>query len=208
MAIVQPVAKESLGPEGKIVHVWLRKTFGKVESFVMTFAHAPRMFWWAGVSHLMEVKGLSIGKRTSDLMSFVVAKENACPYCVPGAELMLRLRGFSEREVATLRDRVECPGADKKTALLLRMAHRSARDSHRFGEADRRALLDAGLSAAQLVEAAYLCGSNGFGNRYCTGFQFMPETPIRMGLHPVFGWIVRPFFRVMLREMFREPKPA
>jgi uncharacterized peroxidase-related enzyme len=111
----------------------------------------------------------SVGER--ELMAAVVSKANACEYCVRAhAAVSTRALGSGEQVSAALENVDSAPLSEPLRATL-RLLRKLARERS-VGADDMRAVLAAGASRAQVVDALAVGFAFGVTNRLADAFGF------------------------------------
>lgn len=208
MSFVPPVEPAQAGPLQKKLLALVARLQGFASNIDLLAARVPRVLWILGIGGEAVERGGRLAKREQAMIQYVVARENACPYCVPAMGVMLRGLGLTDAEIAHLREQVENPFKDERTNLLLDLAHRSVRDSHRYTQADRDRLRTAGLGEAQAVEAIFAACKAAATNRFATALQTDLDAPLKLATRPILGRVMMPLMRLMMRKAFREPPAA
>jgi alkylhydroperoxidase family enzyme len=126
---------------------------------------------------------------------YVTSYENACRYCYGSQEAVLRVIGYSDKEIARLRERSELAELDPKHRLVLELARKLARSSPRPARAEREAMAAAGWGAEVTAELAFKVAAHCFTNRVSTSLAIPPDAELE-GLRDRWYYpFVRPFMR-------------
>ena len=110
-----------------------------------------------------------------DLVRLVVSQENSCRFCFAIANYLLRVQGMSEARVAELQAQLALGSVEPRTAAVVAFARRMARSQPLIAATDRRALREAGFSAEEAMEIAFVVAFLSFANRVNT----IPAIPPR-----------------------------
>jgi len=100
--------------------------------------------------------------KTRERIALAVAQVNGCDYCLSAhTYLGLNLAKLSPEEVALNR---RGTSGDAKAKAIVMFATKVAKDRGHVGEADIKAVRDAGITDAQIVEIVALIAENTFTN--------------------------------------------
>jgi len=111
----------------------------------------------------------TVGER--ELMAAMVARWNSCDFCV-GAHRAIAVRGVDPRVVAAcLTDYRTAPVSERLRATLA-FLETMTREPDALGAAHARAALDAGVSRAQLADAAAVAAVFNVITRYADALDF------------------------------------
>ena len=134
-----------------------------------------------------------LGRRLTDIVTFVAAQENACRYCYGTTRMQLLLAGYDERFIERLEREVSLGGLDPLEQRVADFSRALSRSSPRPSAHEARALFDLGLSIEQLRELLVYTGLNSLFNRLTTLTAVPLETSLEAaGKHPLVR-LFRPF---------------
>jgi uncharacterized peroxidase-related enzyme len=116
----------------------------------------------------------TVGER--ELIAAMVAKFNSCPFCV-GAHSAVAIHGLGTELVdAVLSDYRSAPTSAELRAALI-FIEKMTRDPEKLSTEDARSALDAGVSKAQLVDAASIATVFNIVTRYANALDFVIPGP-------------------------------
>lgn len=126
-----------------------------------------------------------------DLIGFVVSQDNACRYCYGATRTVLRILGYGDEAIDRLERDLELADLSAAEQAALRFARKMSQANPLPGTADLRALTDAGFTAPEIAEIAFVAAFAGYGNRVATMFALPPDRLERMFRNP-FVRLLRP----------------
>ncbi len=138
----------------------VRKQLGVVPNMFRLIAQSPAVLQGFIGNNGALAKTLDV--KTRERIALAVAQVNRCDYCLSAhTYLGLNLAKLSAEEVAL--NRAGASG-DAKADVAVNFAAKIARDRGRVGDADVRAVRDAGFSDAEIVEIVAVTAENIFTN--------------------------------------------
>jgi len=133
----------------------------------------------------------------ADAVALVVSQENSCRFCFAVTHYLLRVQGLSEERIAALQAQLARGAAEPRTAAAVTFARRMSRSQPLVGPADRQRLREAGFSALELRELAYVVAFLSFANRITTipaippyGMEQLPDRWFFRLLRPLMARVV------------------
>jgi alkylhydroperoxidase family enzyme len=167
-----------------------------------------RLSPWLGAAALSLAEPEKVAYAPLKLMGlafFVTSQENACRYCYGEARAVMKIWGYSERQIQDLEH--EASLADGQTQRVAEFARKLAKSNPSPAREDREALVRQGLSPEAVSEIAARVIKTCFSNRLST-FLALPPNRAMENLPDsfagkVFGYFVR---RRMLPR--RAPPPG
>ena len=151
--------------------------------------------------------------RLMDVTYLVASQENACRYCYGTARAIMKISGYSERQIQDLEH--EASLADGMTRQVVEFARKLARSNPSPARKDRDALLQAGLSKEGVSEIAANVVKACFANRLATFLALAPDAALERlperWYGRVFGFLLRIKFqprRAPPPEHFRNEGPC
>lgn len=150
------------------VEALARRTYGMVPASLRYLVHCP---WVARADlQLSPENGLlaHLDTALADLVSMVVSQENSCRFCFAVSHLLLRVQGHSDARIAELQAQLAQGTVEPRTAAAVAFARRMSRSQPLVGPADRQKLRQAGFSAEEIREIAYVVAFLSFANRLNT----------------------------------------
>jgi alkylhydroperoxidase family enzyme len=136
---------------------------------------------------------------------FVASQENACRYCYGEARAVMKIVGFTEKQIEDLEH--EASLADGLTRQVVEFARKLARSNPSPVRRDQEALLAAGLSEEASCEIAANVVKACFANRMATFLALPPNEAVERLPSGLKGRLRR----LLLRRKFhgrQEPPPA
>jgi len=141
---------ESAPPASRPSLQRLQQEIGFVPNLAATMADSPALL--DGFTSVRNILGSSAFTRLErETISLAVSVANDCSYCIAAHSVFARMAGGSEPDIAALRDGA-APDDARLAALAAYTRHLVANRGHASDEA-KHALLDAGFTRAQLLEA-------------------------------------------------------
>jgi AhpD family alkylhydroperoxidase len=130
-----------------------------------------------------------------DLIQLVVSQENTCRYCYAAVRASLRIQGMSEARIRSVEGNLARADLTPREAAAIAFARAQSRSGPPAAAGARQALLDAGVSASEMKEIAFVAAMTDFMNRASTipaispyAFERAPDTLRVRLLRP---WIAR-----------------
>ncbi len=135
---------------------------GSVPNIFKTFAIAPAVleFYQAGSAALGKS---SLSAALREQIALTVAGANACDYCASAHTVIGRKSGVPEDELPAA---LQARSKDKKTQAALTFAKKLVDSKGHPGDADVKALRDAGFTDAQILEITAVVAFNIFTNYF------------------------------------------
>lgn len=137
----------------------LQKALGFVPNLYATFAHSDTAL--ATYLALQNAKS-SLTPREREVINLVVSQVNRCKYCLAAHTVLGKMNGFSEIQILAIR-RAEID-FDPKLDALARFVRSVALERGHGSTAARDALLAAGYTPANLVDALVVIGDKIISN--------------------------------------------
>lgn len=150
---------------------------------------------------------LRLDFKTADLVGLVVSQENSCRYCYAATRMMMRMLGMNEERMQALEQRLAQSDLDPRDAAAVKFARRMSRANPLATGADREALRQAGFSAEEIRELAYVVACLAFMNRATTIPALSPE-PWERAPDQWFYRLLRPLIARMIKRWRRRGAPA
>lgn len=174
-----------------------RRAFGATPAHLPYLVHCP---WAARAAvHLYPDQGLlvELDFGLADLISMVVSQDNSCRYCFAVSHLLLRVQGLSNARIAELQAQLAHGTGDARTAAAVAFARRLSRSHPLIRAEDHRPLREAGFTAGEVREMAYVVAYVSWINRVSTILAVSPHGLERLPDRWFFG-LLRPLVaRVM-----------
>ena len=142
--------------------------------------------------------------RLMDVTYLVASQENACRYCYGTARAIMKVSGYSERQIQDLEH--EASLADGLTRQVVGFARKLARSNPSPARKDREALLQAGLSKEAVSELAANVVKACFANRMATFLALAPDEALERLPESWHGRIIGFFVRIRSQPR-RAPPP-
>lgn len=162
----------------------INRHLGFSMSIIPYLAPVPWVAWsFAGRVHPI----IHISGRLSDLIELVVSMENSCRHCYGAVRSILRITGYSEKQISRLEEDLYHSETSEKERMMLTFARKCARADPRPGGADLEALEAAGYSRPAIAEAVYIATSTCYANLVATIIGIPPDDVERMEQH----WVSR-----------------
>jgi AhpD family alkylhydroperoxidase len=197
-----------LAPErGREAEAYLKREAGSAPAWSRYFWSCP---WFTkAMIRLAYDNGLLVRLdfETADLVALVVSQENSCRYCYAAARAMMRLLGMSEERMQVLEQRLALPDLDPRGAAAVKFARRMSRANPLATAADRESLRQAGFSAEEIRELAYVVASTAFMNRVSTIPALSPQSWERAP-DQWFYRLLRPMVARSIKRWRRRGQPA
>ena len=138
---------------GKAAEIFggIKKAMGKVPNAYLTIGgHSPESLQQALAHNAMLHKG-SLNAKELETINLAVSEATGCDYCLAAHSMMAKKAGFSSEQIRDLR-RAEYAEDDHLDALA-KFSQTLVTTTGTLPEADVVALLDAGFSDRQVIEA-------------------------------------------------------
>jgi alkylhydroperoxidase family enzyme len=148
---------------------------------------------WATMSFSEPVK---FSYATATLMGvayFVTSQENACRHCYGTARAVMKIWGYSEKQVRDLEQ--EASLADGTTRRVVEFSRKLAKSNPSPAKRDSDALVAGGLSREAVCEIAACVGEACFANRIATFVALPPNLAVEKLPASFLGRILSPFYR-------------
>ncbi|HSF07171.1 MAG TPA: carboxymuconolactone decarboxylase family protein [Methylomirabilota bacterium] len=130
-----------------------------------------------------------------DLIQLVVSQENTCRYCYAAVRASLRIQGMSEARIRSVEGNLARADLTPREAAAIAFARAQSRAGPPAAAGARQVLLDAGVSAPEVKEIAFVAASTDFMNRASTLPAIPPyvfeRAPDRLGVRLLRPWIAR-----------------
>jgi uncharacterized peroxidase-related enzyme len=153
-------ARDDVPAASKPILDAVQKQLGVVPNMFRLMAQSPAVLLGFTSNNGALAKTLDV--RTRERIALAVAQANACDYCLSAhTYLGLNLAKISPEEVALNRAGVS---SDAKAGTAVGFAVKIVRDRASVGDADIRALRDAGFSDGEIVEIVAVVAENIFTN--------------------------------------------
>ena len=197
-----------LTPErDRAAEAYLKREAGSAPALTRYFLSCP----WASKAmvRLAYENGLLVRLdfETADLVALVVSQENSCRYCYAATRMMMRLLGMSEERMQALEQRLALPDLDPRGAAAVKFARRMSRANPLATVADREVLRQAGFSAEEIRELAYVVACLAFMNRATTIPALSPQAWERAP-DQWFYRLLQPLIARMIKRWRRRGQPA
>jgi AhpD family alkylhydroperoxidase len=141
-----------------------------------------------------------------DLISLVVSQDNSCRYCYGVQRAVLRIYGFSDREIDALLREFHVAKVSPSDRAALEFARRLTRANPRPGRREFDEVVRAGMRREAVLEVAAVAASSNFANRLSTFLALPPESLERLPATPMFR-LVRPLIAWRMRHRRALPTP-
>jgi alkylhydroperoxidase family enzyme len=135
----------------------------------------------------------------------VACQENSCRYCYGMARTLMKIWGYSERQIQDLEH--EANLADGSTRGVVEFARKLAHANPTPAKRDREELMEQGLSSEQVAEIAGYVVKACFANRMATFLAVPPNAAFESIPNTLFGKL----FAFILRKKFapkKSPPPS
>ena len=152
METLQPIAPSRATGEAKALFDDILKRLPRVPNLLATLAHSPRVLG----SYLAFTDSFNsrLPERLRDLMSITVAQVMGGDYILSFAHVLAKKEGISDEQASAAR---RGESSDAKTAALLQLAAKAARQHGSLSEGDLVAFHEAGYTEIELVDVlAYI----------------------------------------------------
>ncbi len=158
------------------IEAFARKRIGMVPPYLPYLVHSP---WVARAELIMNFgQGLLIhlGDDEAELAAMAASLDNACRYCYATFRFLMRLQGISETQLRERESRLrEAAGSSPRESAMLQFVNRMSRSDPLVGSDDKQQLLDAGFTAAEIRELAFVVAYTLMANRTSTIPALSPE---------------------------------
>jgi alkylhydroperoxidase family enzyme len=124
---------------------------------------------------------------------FVASQENACRYCYGEARALMKIWGYSEKQIQDLEHEANLAGG--LTRNVVEFARKLAKSNPSPARKDSEALLQEGLSQEAVSEIAACVVKACFANRLATFFAMPPNETLEKLSNRPFGRILGVFYR-------------
>ena len=137
-----------------------------------------------------------------DLIQLVVSQENSCRYCYAAVRAMLRIQGMSEERIRAIEGNLVRTDLKPSEAASLAFAWALSRSTLATASAAKQALLDTGVSVAEMKEIAFVAAIINFTNRAATT-PAIPPYQFESAPEQLYVRLLRPFIARLLRRKRR-----
>lgn len=197
---VRPVPPSEAGAELKPLYDVLRAKYMAVPSSIQAMGSQPHLIASLMKQMRLMEKGVALPARMKDLVNYASAQEFSCSYCIGSAMMILRINGYSEREITSLKSRSEAMEFDANTRRLLSFGRLLARNPDRISTADVAEMRAAGFSDEEIISAAALVASSGFSTRMNGVLGVEADAMIRTVNSPIGRRLLIPIMRLLMRR--------
>lgn len=170
-SVVKPLSDSEASSEAKILLGRIKASEGMVTNPMRVLAHHPHLL----ESSLKEEKAITftsiLPERTKNLVSYAVAQEHSCTYCMGAMTMMLRLGGFTERAIGALTREMEAAEFDERTRAILGFARHLSRSPETIGRADVAKVREAGYKDDEIIAVVALAAHMGTSTRFNTSLD-------------------------------------
>jgi AhpD family alkylhydroperoxidase len=146
MALLQPIEPNEATGAAKVLLDGLLQRLPRVPNMLALLAHLPTVL--GTYLNFTDAFNSQLPERLRDLISITVAQITGCDYLLSFAHVLSKREGLSDEEMNAAR---RGESSDGKTAAVLRLAAKAAREHGRVSEGDLAAVLEAGYTDAELV---------------------------------------------------------
>ena len=162
MPRIQPIDHATAKSPAKEYLDGIKAKLGGTPNIFRTFAHSPAVGeFYANGSAALGKSTLSAGLR--EQLALTVAGANSCDYCASAHTAIGKKLGVAESE---LPQNLAGKSADKKTQAALTFAKKVVDTKGRLGDADVKAVKDAGYTDAEVLEMIAVIAFNIFTNYF------------------------------------------
>jgi alkylhydroperoxidase family enzyme len=191
--------------------VWEKESSKRMGFTTSTAKYLTPVRWLLQADELAHARVTpSVPLELGALISMVVAMDNSCRYCYGAFRSMLKILGYSEREMRKLEESLAVGQLPTRERATLEFARKVSRSAPRPSDSLRE-MMTAGYSAIEIAEIAYLAGNSVCGNRLAT-LLALPPDPLEDVEANWFNKLKRPFsrkdFRAMLSPVWSIPHSA
>jgi alkylhydroperoxidase family enzyme len=152
MATLLPIQPNEATGQAKALFDNILTRLPRVPNLLATLAHSPTVL--GSYLAFTESFNSQLPERLRDLMSITVAQVMGGDYILSFAHVLAKKEGISDEQISAAR---RAESSDVKTAALLRLAAKAAREHGRVSEDDLEAFLEAGYTKVELVDVlAYI----------------------------------------------------
>jgi AhpD family alkylhydroperoxidase len=109
-----------------------------------------------------------------DIIELVVSQENSCRFCYAAVRMLLWAQGMSEARIQHIEQTLSQADLAPKTTAAIAFGRRQSREGPQGAQEARQILRDAGFSAEEMKEVAFVVGVTDFLNRLNT----IPAIPV------------------------------
>lgn len=160
MSTIPPISPENAHGQAKTLLNAVAASFGGVPNLFRVAAQSP-----AALDGLLKMYGAvgtgALSAKTRESIALAVAEANGCDYCLSAHSIISRKAGLSDGDVEAAR---HGRSDDAKTARLLAFALELVRRRGMVSRPEVEALLNNGVSAAELIEVVANVALNTFTN--------------------------------------------
>jgi AhpD family alkylhydroperoxidase len=143
----------------------------------------------------------------NDLIQLVVSQENSCRFCYAACRALLRIQGMSETRIQRVESNLARADLTPREHAAIAFARAQSRSGPSAAAKARQALLDTGVSEAEMKEVAFVAAMMDFMNRVST-IPAMPTHGIEMLADKPHVRLFRPLIARMLRSRRRHGQAA
>lgn len=189
------------------IEAWLKREVGAVPGWTRYFWSSR---WFAKSMITLQYDQRLMAALDSNLawrVALVISQENSCRYCYAMVRIMLRLFGLNESSMQELERQIaESRDLSPKLQAALHFARMVNRGNPLNGPAERAALKQAGFTANEIRELAFLVVSMGVTNRLATAVALTPQFLEAISSHWVVG-LIQPIASRMLKRLRKPALP-
>ena len=138
-----------------------------------------------------------------DLIQLVVSQENSCRYCYAAVRAMLRIQGMSEERIRAIEGNLARTDLKPSEVASLAFARALSRSTPAAASSAKQALLDTGVSVAEMKEVAYVAAAINFSNRAATT-PAIPPYQFERAPEQLYVRLLRPLIARILRRRRRQ----
>jgi uncharacterized peroxidase-related enzyme len=160
--------RDDVTPDNQAIFDNLKKTLGFVPNLYATFAYSPTAL---GTFLALQNAKSSLKPKEREVINLVVSQVNDCEYCLAAHTALGKMLGLTDAQILEIRR--GRASFDPKLDGLVRFVHEAAEKRGHVSAATTDALLAAGWSQANLVDAIMVVGANSISN-YLHGTTKIP----------------------------------
>ncbi len=124
----------------------------------------------------------ALPRATKELIAVVVSKANACRYCVTAHSIFLKALGYSGSQIEAQTARLDAADLDPATRALLDLAEKATLAPTRIADDEVQAVLAAGVSEPELLEAMLVVSFFNGINRLVDALGVEPDLLMEVGV--------------------------
>lgn len=198
-SVVRFISEAEASAELKPLYAMVKASYGNVPNTVKVLAHDPFLLGASMKAKAALSQGAPLPGNQRDFVLFAVAQEHSCTYCIGMSKMWLRLTGYSERVIDSIKRQMEAAEFDTSTQVLLSYVRLLARSPELVGPTDVAKVRSAGFKDPEIVTASGLVADAGFNTRCATGLDVDVEgmmdavnsTVGRIALVPVLRFMLK-----------------